>query len=41
MVYKNLKKETRWFWKTDLGRSKKQEKYLEDKLLAISTGEKK
>ena len=37
MAYKDLKKEIRWFCKTELGRSKKQEKQApENKVLALN-----
>ena len=42
MKFKDLKKEIRWFWKTELNRRKTQEKEeSEDKVLALKAVENK
>ena len=39
MAYKDLMKEIRWFWKTELGGNNKQEKQETDaKVLALNSG---
>ena len=41
MENNDLKKEIRWFWKTQLDRSKKQEKDPEEKVPELNSGERK